>query len=45
MDNFINNAVRSFLHHYEHATPTDFGALALAIVVGGWFCTRFYGDR
>lgn len=44
MSNFINSAVRDALHHYENATPTDFGALALGIVVIGWFCTRFYGD-
>jgi len=44
MDNFINSAVREALHHYEHATPTDFGALALGIVVVSWFFSRFYGD-
>jgi hypothetical protein len=45
MDSFINNVVRSALYHYENATPTDFGSLALAIVLVSWFCTRFYGER
>ncbi|RLS37815.1 MAG: hypothetical protein DWH81_10705 [Planctomycetota bacterium] len=44
MERFINDAVRTTLHHYEHATPSEFGILALGIIVVGWFITRFHGD-
>lgn len=44
MERIINDAVRTTLHHYENATPSDFAALALAIIVIGWFMTRFHGD-
>ncbi len=45
MQSYINNTMRTALNHFENATPTDFGALALAIVLVSWFITRFYGDR
>ena len=44
MNSIVNNVTREVTHHWETATPTEFGALALAIVLVGWFCTRFYGD-
>jgi len=45
MERLINSASRAITGHWETATPTDFGALALGIVLVSWFCTRFYGDR
>ena len=45
----MNNLLESVMHNvagrWASATPTDFGALALAIVISAWFFTRFYGDR
>lgn len=27
---------------WSHATPNDFGMLAIAIVVSAWFVTKYY---
>jgi hypothetical protein len=45
MDAHLDNLMRTVARHWSHATPTDFGALALTIVIASWFFTRFYGDR
>ena len=45
MDGLLDSVIRKVSGHWAHATPTDFGALAIAIVVTAWFFTRFYGDR
>lgn len=45
MDGLLNSVTRIVSGQWAHATPTDFGALALAIVLTAWFCTRFYGER
>ena len=45
MDAFLNSVMRTVSGHWSNASPTDFGTLALAIVLSAWFFTRFYGDR
>ena len=42
MDRFINSAIREIQIHWTHATPNDFGAIALGIVLVSWFFCRFY---
>lgn len=32
------------INHWHHATPTDFGALALAVCILGWFISRYFAD-
>ena len=44
MESFLNSLSRTVSHHWETATPNDFGALALAIVTSCWFFCR-YVDR
>lgn len=41
----IDHALNALGRLWSHATPEDFGALAIAIVCAAWFFTRFYGDR
>ncbi len=45
MDGLLNSVMRTISGHWSSATPTDFGTMALAIVLSAWFFTRFYGDR
>lgn len=45
MSHHIDSAMHAINRFWNHATPTDFGAVALAIVCCAWFFTRFYGDR
>ncbi len=45
MDGLLNSVTRIVSGQWSSATPTDFGAVALAIVLTAWFCTRFYGER
>lgn len=45
MDNYLNSVIRIVSNRWSHATPEDFGALALTIVISAWFFTRFFGDR
>ena len=41
MDRFIDSAFREIHTHWMHATPNDFGAIALGIVLVSWFFCRF----
>lgn len=45
MDGQLDSVMRTISRHWSHATPTDFGVLAISIVIAAWFFTRFYGDR
>lgn len=44
MTGLINRIGNDVVYHFENATPTDFGALALGIVIVSWFLTRFYSE-
>ena len=45
IDGLLHSVSRMVSGQWASATPTDFGAMALAIVLAAWFCTRFYGER
>ncbi len=29
---------------WHHATPTDFGMLAITVIIAGWYITRYWAD-
>ena len=29
---------------WDHATPQDFGVMAIVVIVGVWFLTKYYAD-
>ncbi len=41
MNDVLDSVMRDVAGRWSHATPNDFGALAIAIVVSAWFFTRF----
>ncbi len=45
MNSYVDSTMRSISNHWHNATPGDFGALALTIVITGWFFTRFGNSR
>ncbi len=45
MNGLVDSTMHMVSHRWANATPTDFGALALAIVVSAWFFSRFYCQR
>ena len=45
MDGMVDSVMHALGSRWASATPTDFGTLALVIVISAWFFTRFYGDR
>jgi hypothetical protein len=36
------NLVDFLMHRWEHATATDFGAMALGVCVMAWFISKYY---
>jgi hypothetical protein len=37
----VNNLVDDLLARWHNASPTDFGALALAVIVTAWFISKY----
>jgi len=40
----MNFLIEDMVYWWDHATPNDFGMLAVAIVVAAWFVTKYYLD-
>lgn len=37
-------SISQLFDRWQNATATDYGVLAIAIIVVGWFVSKYYGD-
>lgn len=37
----VNHIVDNLMHRWSNASPTDFGAMALAAIVTAWFIGKY----
>jgi len=44
MSLLANSLVSRLMDRWQHATATDYGVLAIGIIVIGWFISKYYGD-